>query len=160
MYKYGEKRHWPYAVAAVTLLVLFVSAEKQSRLIEKPPPQFLALDIKGEKDDPETALGYWECARRVIQYKYHYGAGLPVEPPPEFALPDRGPASSLPERKQRVRAKYWENLRKVWLLPDAWDESYTLQFSWFERGLDRLKTMVRPPKIVSAPAPERLGQRV
>jgi hypothetical protein len=141
MYKYGEKRHWPYAVAAVLLLTLFLSLEKHSRLRETPPPDFVSSAAGATAvPEPELARSYWNCARNVIQYKYHFGTMLPSEPPPEFILPQGGPAGLTPDARKRARIRYWENLRKVWLLPDTWDHSYRLDFAWFFNGIERLKS--------------------
>jgi hypothetical protein len=141
MSSYGEKRHWPYAVAAVALITIFLSAQQQSRLKATPPEKFFSpATNKGKDVEAEIAAGYWTCARNVIQFKYHYGSMLPLEPPSDFALPSGGPAGITIAAQKRARLRYWENLRQVWLLPDSWDTSYTLDFSWVRSGIDRLKT--------------------
>ena len=120
------------ALAAIipSLTFLYVSTRPVMRLRPNPPPQLLDQSDEGatgEKQQIENslALAYWNWAYIHLQDKYPYGTNLPEEPPADM----EATGADYPQGVEADLAKrrYWQKLREVWRLPEAWEKYYPLR---------------------------------
>lgn len=127
---------WLVAMAASPLFI-YLSTRSVMRLRSDPPLEFFDernLDASQRATEDVLAQAYWESAVRYVQWKYAFGKNLPDQPPPEFKADETGlPAEAL-KSDPAARARYWQKLRQVWTLPQAWEASYTWDPGWV-RGL-------------------------
>ncbi len=138
--------HRRYDILAILLMVLLVlayaSVRSEFRLRTEMPREFFdAANFPPERRNHEEkiARAYWKCAVTQIQWKYGYAHRLPEEPPAEFVADGQAPA----------RARYWQELREVWMVSAVWHRQYewntislneSLQSAgqWMERHMRRM----------------------
>jgi|GEM_PF-3860809 len=120
------------AVAAV--FATYFSIRPVTRLRAEPPKEFydeyLMLDAKRRPAEEILARAYWDCARLEIQGKYAYGRDLPEEPPADFGVDEPALTRAGIRVDPDSRVRYWARLRLVWLLPQAWEQSYGWHTDW------------------------------
>ena len=129
-------RTWHLVVLFVLVLFLMVSLQPTYELQQQAPEAFLEATRNSHWSET-WGRAYWERAL-VVQWKYHYGRALPDQPPPEFQLDELVPNSLGPA----VRDVHWQRLRVLWLNPDIWDKSYSLDFRWIPDLIDRFASYV------------------
>jgi len=138
MHRSGVARGWmalgwllPLGVAA---LYVYLSTTRTTELRPDPPAGFVETrpewDLKRRQTEERLARAYWDCAARVLQWRYTFGSNLPEEPPPDFAI-DAQKFPGVGAAEPGSRARYWQKLRRVWLLPNAWKKSYRWNPKWF-----------------------------
>jgi hypothetical protein len=77
---------------------------------------------------------YWHRAR-FVQWQFSYTQKLPEEPTAEFHIDEE---SMVPDNAAwQTRRAYWNELRKVWGMPTAWNVSYSIDFGWIRRAIER-----------------------
>lgn len=123
------------ALAAVSaVFVTYFSVRPVTRLRAEPPKEFydeyLMLDARRRPAEEILARAYWDCARLEIQGKYAYGRDLPEEPPADFGVDESALTRAGIQVDPNSRARYWARLRLVWLLPQAWEQSYGWHTDW------------------------------
>jgi hypothetical protein len=125
---------WIWLFGGLALIFAYRSTRAVMHLQAEPPAEFMDVrpewDAKQRRIEERLAQAYWQCAVKVMQQRYPFSTLLPGEPPPEFkidarAFPDLPPGISL------ERDRYWQNLRKVWVKPEAWSRTYELDTNWF-----------------------------
>jgi len=89
------------------------------------------------------ARAYWELAVQDVQTKYGFGASLPDEPPAEFRVEEKGLSGSGPKVDAVARGRYWEKLRRIWVLPEAWEKSSGWNPDWIRGALQRAYLKVK-----------------
>jgi hypothetical protein len=121
------------------LAILFVyrSTNVVMRLRPEPPPEFFELraERNAERREAEERLAraYWDRAVQFVQWRYTYGSSLPDEPPPEFTVDVQGFPGAL-ANAPATRARYWQRIRKVWNLPQAWRKTIAWDTNWLFEG--------------------------
>lgn len=118
---------WPIAVIGIFIVVTLVSFHTGYRLRENVPGEFRDYAAYGGKPDPTTAAQYWQLTCDTVQWKYGFGASLPVAPPPEFKLPDNAARKPAAEASRQM---YWARLRRLWERPEIWKRYYDFDPSW------------------------------
>ncbi len=127
-------RRWPLAAAVVFLIFVLLSLEPVYKLKENAPQEFKAVVIASGIDQQRWSDRYWERAR-FLQWKYSYGTKLPDEPVADFHIEDE---TTLPvSLAEQTRLAYWNKLRQVWLAPTSWTVSYSLDFGWTRRTIEK-----------------------
>lgn len=120
------------AVAAV--FVTYLSIQPVTRLRVQPPKEFydeyVMLDAKRRPAEEILARAYWDCARLDVQGKYAYGKDLPDDPPANFGVDEAALTRAGIRVDPGSRVRYWARLRLVWLLPQAWEQSYGWHTDW------------------------------
>jgi hypothetical protein len=126
-------------LAIVLGLFAYFSYRPVLRLRPNPPKGFVdtqkGWDAKRQAAEERVARAYWDVALEKTQFKYPYGTALPVDPPPEFSIEDKDFPSGGLEKSSALRARYWQKVRAVWVLPQAWEKSYRWSVMWFYDGL-------------------------
>jgi hypothetical protein len=127
---------WVFILGLGTFFV-FRSAHLIMRLRSDPPLEFVETrpDVKPEqlRAEERLARAYWECAAKTVQARYSYGSNLPAEPLPEFKVDSRtNPEVST--TAGRSRGRYWKNLRRVWGMPQAWEQTIQWDTNWLFQG--------------------------
>src|SRR2546428_823056 len=114
-------------------LVVYLSTRPTYQLQDEPPAEFLRaqsdLPPKRRATEELLATAYWKCAVDVIEWRYGYGQNLPNDPPPEFAVPETNSHGLRPEDAATARGRYWQRLRRVWILPHPWPAHFSLSFA-------------------------------
>lgn len=133
---------WPLAVAAIVVVLVMLSFNLSLHLCPDAPLAFRELPVAPNgKPNPEAANEYWHSAVTAVQWKYHFGTGLPHDPPPEFVLrTDR-----LARRKTAddpARQQYWNQLRQLWSHPELWQRKLELDVSWAGRAASSVRDFV------------------
>ncbi len=122
---------------APTLLVIYLSTRSAMRLRADPPAEFLAArqgsGAKLRPTEERLARAYWECASRYVQPKYPFRTKLPVESPVEFQI--KGTKFPAGLEADLAKNRYWQKLREVWVLPEAWEESSESDTDWIHSVL-------------------------
>jgi hypothetical protein len=122
--------HWVIAVVLIAFFVIH-SLEPAVELRSDPPPEFLGtMDYQGAQGGQEErslAEAYWQVAVRRIQGAYSTSKPLPVLPPVQFQIAGQN-TTSLASRDSRMY--YWQQLRKVWGMPESWVDSYQWSTEW------------------------------
>ena len=126
-------------------LFVYMSARPHVRLRAEMPAEFVDVQTSADpaRQDVEQKLAqqYWNCALALIQWKYTYGTPLPDIPPEEFRI--KSTATPGSESAASVRLRYWNRLRKVWLLPSAWTTTRAWSTDWLtnslKHGLERVE---------------------
>jgi hypothetical protein len=125
---------WATAAAVPIFLLVCLAVHPVMRLRTEPPVEFFGVspgwDAKRRAGEEHLARAYWDRAARYIQWKYQFGTSLPEEPPPEFNVPQVGPSGKNSRADIENRVQYWRRLRRVWLLPEAWEKSYEWNSQW------------------------------
>ncbi len=123
---------WLFAIVSSPLFI-YLSTRPVMRLRYEPPAEFFDernLDAPQRATEDVLAQAYWDSAVRSVQWKYAFGTNLPDEPPPEFRVDEKSLQSRDLKIEPGARARYWQRLRQVWGLPQAWDESFTWNMGW------------------------------
>jgi hypothetical protein len=145
------------------LSFLYCSWRPVFSLRAEMPPQFVDVSAGAtpvaRAREQRLALAYWDVARTVIRWKYTYGASLPNDPPPEFAVSEEGitrpGAPSKPDSKRAgnprpavqgartaasgSRLRYWRKLQEVWTEPYAWKARRQWSTAWFTGPIRRVR---------------------
>ncbi len=132
---YGSIFGFFIGVVAVVAAGAFVykSVAPVMVLRAEPPAEF--LDVKSnwtaKQREAEGRLGraYWETARTFSRTMHPYGDRLPDDPIGVFSV-DAKDYPSLVEPAPAARARYWNNLHKVWNNPEAWETKYEWHTGW------------------------------
>ena len=121
------------------VFVVYLSTRPTYQLQEEPPPEFLRAQSdwppKRRAAEEQLARAYWKCAVNAIEWRYAYGENLPNDPPPEFTSGETSPGGLRSEDAATARGRYWQRLRRVWILPHVWRTNYSLSFAWVARLL-------------------------
>jgi hypothetical protein len=132
----GKFDIWPLAVIGFIVVLVVASINPVVRLNSEPPSNFVGLEVRSGKPDPVLAKQYWECSRKVLQWKYHRTDSLPLTPPSDFQpVTDEG---TVRAQSGSVRRAYWKSLRAEWHKSENWHTHYTLDVSWTWRNLQSL----------------------
>ncbi len=127
---------WLILIAVLILIPIGLSVRRRMELVSEPPQEFFAVrpGWSAERREAEARLAreYWECAVATVQTMYPYGFGLPESPPPEFRIDAEALSEGVKETPE-TRQRYWQRLRKVWGLEQAWRESYGWDTDWLIR---------------------------
>jgi hypothetical protein len=127
-------------VLAIALgLFAYFSYRPVVRLRPEPPKGFVdthkGWDSKRQAAEERVARAYWEVTVEKVQLKYSFGTALPDNPPPEFSIEDKDFPGGGFEKSSATRARYWQKVRGVWVLPQTWERSYRWSLMWFYDGL-------------------------
>lgn len=119
-------------IALPAALFVYASTRPVLRLQGTMPAQFAdirpSVSAAQRAEEERIAGAYWNCAVTLMQWRYTYGSPLPEDPPDDFqidaadAVFQRDAASS--------RLLYWQRLRRVWTLPQAWEASREWSTHW------------------------------
>ena len=120
------------------VFVVYLSTRPTYQLQEEPPAEFLRAQSdwspKRRTAEEQLARAYWKCAVNTIEWRYAYGQNLPNDPPSEFTISETSP-SLRPEDAATARGRYWQRLRRVWILPHVWQTNYSWSFAWVTKLL-------------------------
>lgn len=136
---YGKTYGLVIGIVSLLLVGAFIvmSFAPVMQLSSSPPPEFLnakpSRTPKQHSAEEALARAYWDCARQLSRAMYVYGDRLPNDPPDAFSVSEKLYPSAV-ESATAARARYWENLRKVWDNPAAWKRVYEWHTSWFFKG--------------------------
>jgi hypothetical protein len=119
-------------VAVPIAIFLYASIHSANRLQQTMPSDFVSAEAavsgRSRASEKEVARPYWDCAVKLIQYKYAYGSPLPADPPPEFQVDQD--AFPTVKADAATRLLYWHQLQKVWVLPTVWGKRYEWDSGW------------------------------
>jgi hypothetical protein len=117
-------------------IFIYFSTRATLVLQDEPPPEFLRMQSdwrpKRRVAEERMARAYWKRAVDEVQWRYTFGSNLPSDPPADFQISETG--LSQPE-DPGARVRYWQRLRQVWPLPDAWRKSYRWSTAWLTNAL-------------------------
>jgi hypothetical protein len=125
------------AVAPSILFVYLVTRPVMQLRVE-PPAEFLSavnqVDPEHRAAEERIARAYWDWAYLHLQRKYPFATQLPEDPPMEMEVygtdfhyaktnkrEERADPSDL--EAEVTKRRYWQKLRQVWALPQAWEKS-------------------------------------
>lgn len=124
---------WGCFALALVIFFIYRSTSMYKRLKPAPPSQFVVLDARWDPERREKemrlAQAYWAAAIAFIEPRYAYGVGLPDAPPHDFRVDTR----QFPGA-EASRHRYWQQLRKVWLLPESWENAWRWDTNWLFGG--------------------------
>jgi hypothetical protein len=119
-----------------SLVLIYLSTRPLMRLRAEPPPEFLDTprdwNAKRRAAEEQLARAYWSSAVRHLQPSYQFGTKLPDEPLPEFKIEDKDSPENLKDDPV-ARARYWQKLRQIWILPQAWEKSNGWNTDWIRK---------------------------
>lgn len=135
---------WVMAIA-LGLGLAYILTRPVMRLRSDPPAGFFEVrrdwDAKRRAAEEQLARAYWETALNSVQWRYSYGTSLPDNPPPEFKLEEKSWQGGVSEPAAATRARYWRQLRRVWVSPQTWEKSYEWDTERLRRSLLSLGAM-------------------
>jgi hypothetical protein len=113
---------------AAALTAVFVrlapTSSKQTvamQLRSDPPAGFVVENPRWGATERARQLqlshAYWMLAINDLEHKYPYQTELPATPPPEFRVDQNGLKDDAATRRL-----YWDEIRKLWSTPDAWQK--------------------------------------
>jgi uncharacterized protein YciI len=89
---------------------------------------------KRQAREEMLARAYWTAALRDVQSNdYSFGAPLPNDPPPDFAVNDK----TLPDTP-RARGRYWSKFRQYWTDPESWQTESGSRVQWIQESANWL----------------------
>jgi hypothetical protein len=107
------------------LLAIYVASSPVIRLRATPPLAFFdespSWTAKQRARENQLARAYWDLAVRDIEEQYGFGTTLPLDPPDNFKVEEKGRFGDVSKVDPAARNRYWERLREVWPLPDSWE---------------------------------------
>lgn len=122
----GHRKH---EIAAIIILVsgviAYASFRSESRLRADMPVEFFdPARVPEQRRNTEVliARAYWDCAMKLIQWKYGYAHRLPEQPPAEFSIAAMRAGRVVNDAAEREF--YWRRLRSVWGNSAAWEKKY------------------------------------
>ncbi|HJY87957.1 MAG TPA: hypothetical protein VKE24_14070 [Candidatus Acidoferrales bacterium] len=113
---------------AVALIVVgvFASRPAEMRLRAEPPAGFFEehpqWNAKQRAREEQLARAYWALALQDVQATYKFGMKLPDDPPAEFKVEEKSVSGGGSKVDPAMRTRYWEKLRRVWVMPEAWEK--------------------------------------
>ncbi len=129
---YNRKIDRAVIIIVPVALFVYLSTRPRVRLRADMPPDFAEVaqiaDPAQRAREVHLAQEYWNCALNVIQWKFTYGSPLPDNPPDEFRSGDA--SSKVSDISATSRVRYWERLRKAWLMPKSWTTSRQWSTDW------------------------------
>jgi hypothetical protein len=129
---------WATAVFAVCVF-MYLSIPSVMRLRVEPPAAFSecspGLRPEGCEAEGRLASAYWARTVGFVEWRYKFGASLPIDPPPEFALDAQTARDGGLEDTPANRLRYWRRLRQVWTRPETWEKSYEWNMGWVRSAL-------------------------
>jgi hypothetical protein len=123
---------------------IYLSNRPRLRLLDNPPAAFAAplpaWDAQRRDGERRLARAYWDCAVKVIQWKYGYGSELPPYPPDEFQILASSAPTSTTSGDSEARTFYWQRLHDVW--PYAWKKVYGWDTTWLTKLVNQVQKAV------------------
>jgi hypothetical protein len=114
---------------ALALILAGIHASRPAgmRLRAEPPAGFFEerpeWSAKQRAREEQLARAYWALALQDVQATYSFGMKLPDDPPAEFKVEEKSASGSGLKVDPVMRTRYWEKLRRVWVMPKAWEKS-------------------------------------
>ncbi len=138
----GMKIGLGLAGVALLSVVVYSWTRPVVRLRANPPASFLEerpeWNEKRRAQEKQLARTYWELAVQAVQQKYEFGMRLPEQPPVEFQIEGKDQHGAGFPFDPVTRDRYWNKLRQIWAMPDAWEESSRLDADWICRASEWL----------------------
>jgi hypothetical protein len=134
----AAKLAWVLAAVAPTILFVYLATRPVMQLRVDPPAEFLSAvkEVTPERRATEerVARAYWDWASLHLQRKYPFATQLPEDPPMEmevegndfrYAKTNKREEHSDPTdlEAEVTKRRYWQKLRQVWAMPQAWEKS-------------------------------------
>jgi hypothetical protein len=137
---------WLIPVAPILVFVI-LSIRLATHLRADPPAEFFEASPDSNGTEPATeerlTRAYWDSAVQYVQLKYAFGTNLPLEPVPEFKAERVGGRDGNSKDDPDTQRRYWRRLRRVWVLPQAWEQSYVWDTGWIDEVLATLQRVGR-----------------
>ncbi len=125
---------------ALILAGIHASRPAGMRLRAEPPAGFFEerpeWSAKQRAREEQLARAYWALALQDVQATYRFGMKLPDDPPAEFKVEEKSVSGSSLKVDPAVRTRYWEKLRRVWVMPEAWEKSPGWNTDWIRSALE------------------------
>jgi hypothetical protein len=125
---------------ALILVGIYASRPAGMRLRAEPPAGFFEerpeWSAKQRAREEQLARAYWALAIQDVQATHRFGIKLPDDPPAEFKVEEKSASGSSSKVDPVARTRYWEKLRRVWVVPEAWEKSSAWNTDWIRSTLD------------------------
>lgn len=123
---------WKWVIVVLVAFFFVIrSTRPVMRLRQDPPSEFLngvSHRLQHQQAERQLAEAYWQVAVQTIQSTYPSTKPLPALPPPEFKIGREG--VELSSGSEQSRTIYWQQLRRVWDLPEVWVKSFEWNMDW------------------------------
>jgi hypothetical protein len=134
----AAKLAWVLVAVAPTILFVYLATRPVMQLRVDPPEEFLSAVKEAVPErratEERVARAYWDWASLHLQRKYPFATQLPEDPPLEmevegndfhYAKANKREEHSDPAdlEAEVTKRRYWQKLRQVWAMPQAWEKS-------------------------------------